>query len=259
MSDIESGDDLGRFKADPDDDIKPIEITGDMPAKAAPDEKHPESLDIEGEASEQKAAVDYTDDNRNYIQKGDQIDLLQKDPGLKQIYVAAGWDHKAMEEDPVDIDLSCFLLDKNGQTRIDEDFVFYNNTNGADGAVKHMGDNRTGAGDGDDETIFLDLNGVPFDVMKIVFVLSVYDEELKGLHFGMTRNIFIRLVNRDDSTELVRLNIDDEIVDHKNVVQAWALVREGPRWVLEAMAEPVKGGHLAVAKSYGMIIKEDTG
>ena len=119
------------------------------------------------------------EDGRNFIKAGEYCDLQEKDPTLKRLLVGTGWDQKAMEEAPVDIDLCLFLLDKNDQTRMDGDFVFYNNPMACDNAVKHMGDNRSGAGDGDDEVAFLDLTGIPFDVAKVMLVLSVYDEELE--------------------------------------------------------------------------------
>src|SRR5688572_20107476 len=93
------------------------------------------------------------DANLVRVKKGEEINISRLDPGIRDITIGVGWDLKRFEGDPIDVDASVFLLDKNDRTRQDEDFVFYNNFIGREGAVKHMGDSRTGAGDGDDEKI----------------------------------------------------------------------------------------------------------
>ena len=85
------------------------------------------------------------DDNKVVI--GDDMNLMAKDPSLHNIIIGAGWDVNAFDADVLDLDLSLFFVDKHGQTQADEDFVFYNNPVILDGAVKHHGDSRTGAGD----------------------------------------------------------------------------------------------------------------
>ncbi len=82
-----------------------------------------------------------------------------------------------------------------GKVRNDQDFVFFNNLKSADGSVEHTGDNLTGEGEGDDEQVKVDLAGVPADVAKIVFPVSIYDAENRQQSFGQVRNAFIRVVN----------------------------------------------------------------
>ena len=118
--------------------------------------------------------IAHPDEPKNKVKRGDEINLTLKDPTMKAIMVGVGWDLKAFESDPLDLDASVFLLDRNEKTRVDEDFVFYNNLIGSEGAVKHQGDSRTGAGDGDDEIMMINLQELPFDIMKISFVLSIY-------------------------------------------------------------------------------------
>ncbi len=271
QKDGQEEDDFTQLPDDHDDGLKPIETGSDMPENpdAVPNlpildegkEGQIETPDSDSKSAEALPEIDgpVLDEDRNYIFKGDYIDLMDKVPSLKQISVGAGWDQKDFEEKKIDMDLSCFLLNKEDITRIDEDFIFYNNMAGCDGAAKHSGDNRTGAGDGDDESIFLDLNGIPFDVLKIMFVLSIYDEGLDGYNFNMVRNIFIRLVNKDDLREVIRLEIKEEDIKNGNVLCPIALIREGPKWYAEALMKLGENGLGSIAKEYGIIVREDTG
>lgn len=193
---------------------------------------------------------------RNFAEKGDFVELTEKKPHLNKIIIGAGWDRKNMEEDPVDLDISIFLLNRDDKTREDEDFIFYNNMTALSGAIRHMGDSRTGAGDGDDETIHIDLNGVPFDVMKIMIVLSVYDEDSKGNHLQTVKNIFVRIIDEEEKDEVVRFEIPDEELTTATAMRMAALVREGPRWYFSALAEPVIGGLGAAATEYDIIVQE---
>jgi tellurium resistance protein TerD len=207
------------------------------------------------EEPEEEIPEEYDDGIRRAV-VGDRVDLLQLEPTLKKVRVAAGWDQKAFEEQPVDLDLCCFLLDKSDQTREDDDFVFYNHEATVDETVKHMGDNRTGAGDGDDEIMLVDLNGVSFDVFKVMFALAVYDPDLQGHDFSMVRNVFVRVVNDEDGNELVRYEIPEEELSAGVAIRAAVLEREGPKWFFKPLNEPEVNGLAAIATDYGMIIAE---
>lgn len=259
MSDFEPDSDLGKFKPAPEDRVRPIE-TGGKAAPPAADPlptqdfiAHPEQA-----KKDQKTATEMYGDEMNIVKKGEYVDILRKDPTIRQTYVAVGWDMKAFEEEKIDIDLSCFLLDKSNMTRVDEDFIFYNNQSACDGAIKFKEDSRTGAGDGDDETLFIDLNGVPFDVIRIMIVLSIYDDSNTGMNFGMVRNVYLRLVNRDNGVEIARLVIDEKDIAGHTAVHAATLIREGPKWYFEPLVQPTRGGLSAVAKGYGIIVREET-
>ncbi len=204
--------------------------------------------------------VIYDEDDRFYVKRGQEIDLRKLDPSLKTIRLGIGWDTKSYENEQVDMDGSIFLLDINGQTREDSDFVFYNNLEGCDGAVQHQGDNRTGAGDGDDETAILNLNKIPYGVQDIVFVVSIYDALDKIQDFTMVRNVFIRLVNEETNFELLRFELDEEVMQQTNstAVLCGCLRREGPKWIFVASVEFAKGGLAEFAKRYGIIVAEDT-
>ena len=197
----------------------------------------------------------YADEPRNKVKRGDEVNLTQKDPTMKQIMVGVGWDLRAFESHPLDLDVSVFLLGKNEKTRVDEDFVFYNNMLGSDGAVKHTGDSRTGAGDGDDEIIMIDLSGIPFDVMKICFVLSIYDADFEDHNFSMVKNVYFRIVNQNTSHEIFRYELDEELTDHEGLIIG-ELERVGTDWIFHAVGETVKGGLGKIADGYGIIVAE---
>ncbi|MCB9987937.1 MAG: TerD family protein [Rhodospirillales bacterium] len=247
-----------------DDHLKPIDFG--MPEPKPEEHQSPSAAPV-APAPEEDTALEFSeealhhtyDDSANFVEVGDYIDLTEKITGLREIKIGAGWDQKAFEDVKVDVDISCFLLNKAEQTRENEDFVFYNNMAGCAGAVRLQEDSRTGAGDGDDETMTLDLTGIPFDIIKVVFVLSIYDPELIGHHFGMVRNIYLRFINILDNHEIFRYSVDEASIIEQNAVVLATLVREGPKWFVEIQNKPVPGGLGAIAQQYGLLIAEQTG
>ena len=192
-------------------------------------------------------------DNRVFL--GQEVNITAKDPAMSRILIGMGWEMNAFDSEALDLDVSVFLLGKDDKTRIDEDFIFYNNLQGCDGAVRHNGDSRNGAGDGDDESILIDLKGVPFDVMKIVFTLSLYKGEEKSQNLSQLRNAYIRLVNADTQVELLRYDLDKDLAEKEEIGAVIAtLNREGPKWHFTPVAESVEGGLAKIAVRYGLVI-----
>lgn len=191
----------------------------------------------------------------NKMAKGEDINLLSKDPTLKNVIIGVGWQLNAFDADTLDLDISCFLLNKDGKTRVDEDFVFYNNLEASDGAVVHNGDNLTGAGDGDDETISIDLSGIPFDVVKVMFIFSIYRGDEKEQTMSKVRSPYIRLMNSSNGQELLRYDVSEDVVDVQETgMMVASLNREGPKWHFEAIGEPVAGGLAKIATDYDIIV-----
>lgn len=191
----------------------------------------------------------------NLVNKGDYFDIRRKIPELKEIVIGAGWDHKMFEENPVDVDLSCFLINRDEQTREDEDFVFYNNDKACSGAVRYMGDSRNGAGDGDDESIIVDLNALPFDIMKITVTLTIYEAAERNHHFGLIRNFYMRIVNAYDDNEIFRYKLSEDEFSGATGIKLGELIREGPKWYFSVTGEPIPGGLASIATKYGLIIQ----
>lgn len=194
------------------------------------------------------------EDNR--VEVGDDINLTAKDPAMSRVMIGLGWDFNNFEGDSVDLDVSVFLLDKNNMTRVDEDFVFYNNMQALDGAVSHDGDNRTGAGEGDDETVSINLHGIPFDVLKLMFVVSIYKGAEKDQRLGMVRRAYIRLVNPENRFEILRYELNSALEDrNETAMLVGSLNREGPKWHFTPLDEFVEGGLAQVATNYGIVVQ----
>lgn len=200
---------------------------------------------------------DLSNKSQNVVETGADVGLTNKDPTLKKINVGAGWDVKKMEGELPDLDICCFLLNKEFKTIEDDDFVFYNNTESREGAIKHHGDSLTGAGDGDDENILLDLNKIPYDITYIDFVLSVYEGEFKGLDLTMVKNVYLRVCNADSQEELVRYPLDAALKAKGKKCAAMIvaqLFRDGPKWRFVTKDECVQGGLAKVAQDRGIMI-----
>lgn len=179
--------------------------------------------------------------------------LNQIDPTLRILRVAAGWDLKEYDGENIDVDLSCFVLGKDGHTREDSDFVFYNNLNGVELAVKHLGDNRTGFGARDDEAILIDLQALPYDVYRIVFVLSIYMADERDHTFALVEDAFVRAVNEETERELARDDMAEKFGDN-TAVRFCEIERLGTEWHFRKLYEPVTGGLKEIAEGYGLLI-----
>lgn len=190
------------------------------------------------------------------LKRGEMANLTRMDPTLKRIMVGVGWDVIGFEGEAPDLDVSLFMLDKSDKTAADEDFVFYNNLKNADGSVEHMGDNRTGAGDGDDENIRIDLMLLPFDVRKVAFTVSIYEAPERGHSFRSVRNCFLRIVNEETSIELMRFNLDAEFLEDPaaTAVLVGMLNREGPNWFFEGVGRLEQGGLAKFATEFGIVV-----
>ncbi|MBX9406870.1 TerD family protein [Pseudomonas baetica] len=185
------------------------------------------------------------------LQKGANLSLTKTDPSLSKILVGLGWDPRATDGAEFDLDASALLLGANGKVRGEADFIFYNQLKSLDGSVEHTGDNRTGAGDGDDEVIKVDLSRVPADVDKVVFVVTIHDAEARKQSFGQVGGSFIRVVNDVTSAEVVRYDLAEDASTETAMVFA-ELYRHNGEWKFRAVGQGYAGGLRALANSYGM-------
>ena len=144
------------------------------------------------------------------LQKGGNVSLTKTDPGLTNVQVGLGWDARSTDGAAFDLDASVFLVGDDGKVLSDGHFVFYNQKTSPDGAVIHAGDNTTGAGEGDDETVTINLPGVEAGVKRIVFAVTIHEAESRKQNFGMVRNAFMRVLNKDSSTELARFDLSED-------------------------------------------------
>ncbi len=183
--------------------------------------------------------------------KGGNVSLSKEAPGLESVTVGLGWDVRATDGAAFDLDASCFLLNAEGKVRSDADFIFYNNKASACGSVQHMGDNLTGAGDGDDEKVAVQLTAVPADVAKIAFAVTIHEAEQRKQNFGMVSNAFIRVVNAKDDKELARFDLSEDASTNTSLIFG-ELYRHNGEWKFRAVGQGYDGGLGALARGFGV-------
>lgn len=186
--------------------------------------------------------------------KGQKVDLTKGNAGLKKILVGLGWDTNKYDGDDFDLDASAFLLDKNGKVTTDKDFVFFNNLVHPSGAVKHMGDNLTGSGDGDDEQIIVDLAKIPENIEKVVFCVTIHEAERRIQNFGMVENSFIRVVDDNTGSEITRYDLKEKFGDSTAII-AGEIYRDGSGWKFHAVGDGFNGGLFDLCEKFGIEVK----
>jgi len=165
------------------------------------------------------------------LEKGGRFNLTKKEPSLQKAMIGLGWELKPGVS--IDLDASVFMLAKNGKLPADEFFVFYNNLNSPDGAIKHTGDNRTGVGEGDDEMILVNLSKVDASIDEVLILVSIHEAIIKNHHFGLLDEAYIRLVNVDTKKEIIRYNLGNNY-PHDTEIVFGKLKRNNNEWVFEA-------------------------
>ncbi len=160
--------------------------------------------------------------------------------------VGLGWDEVQPEKKgffapkphPIDCDASALLL-RDGHLQGKEDIVYFGNLSHYSGTVQHMGDNLTGAGDGDDEQIIIDLAAVPQTYDRIVIVVTIYEAYKRKQHFGMIRNAFIRLVDAKNNQEMCKFNLTENYSDMTAMVFG-EIYRHNGEWKFNAIGQGTK-------------------
>lgn len=186
------------------------------------------------------------------LSKGQKINLSKEAPGLKEAIIGLGWDTKQFDGGfDFDLDASAFLVGANGRVNRDEDFVFYNNLEHSSGSVTHTGDNRTGEGDGDDESIIIDFSKVPESIEKIAIAVTIYDAEGRRQNFGQVSNAFVRLVNKENGEEILRYDLSEDFSIETALVFC-EIYRYNGEWKFSAVGSGFQGGLAALCKNYGL-------
>ena len=186
------------------------------------------------------------------LSKGQKVDLTKKNPGLKSIMVGLGWDVNAFDSGAdFDVDAAAFMLGANGRCPTEKEFIFYGNLEHTSGAVKHMGDNLTGEGEGDDEQIEVDLTAIPSNVERIAFTVTIYDAEPRRQNFGPVSNSFIRIVDTSNNSELIRYDLGEDFSIETAVVVG-EIYRHNGEWKFNAIGSGFQGGLAALCGHYGI-------
>lgn len=187
------------------------------------------------------------------LQKGGNISLSKQDANLQRIVVGLGWDPRSTDGQQFDLDASAFLLTSAGRVRGDQDFIFYNQLRSADGSVEHTGDNRDGQGDGDDESIKINLARVPADIDKIAVTVTIDQADQRRQSFGQVGGAFIRIVNEDNGQELTRYDLGEDFSTETAVIFG-EVYRYSGEWKFRAVGQGYAGGLGPVARNYGVNI-----
>jgi tellurium resistance protein TerD len=183
--------------------------------------------------------------------KGGNVSLTKEAPGLSAVVVGLGWDARTTTGADFDLDASAIGANAAGQVASPGHFVFFNNLQSPEGAIRHTGDNVTGAGDGDDEQIVLNLAVMPAEVDKVVFPVSIYDGEARGQSFGQVRNAFIRIVNQADNSEIARFDLSEDASTETAMVFG-EIYRNGAEWKFRAVGQGYSSGLAGIARDYGL-------
>ncbi len=189
------------------------------------------------------------------LTKGQKISLTKGNPGLKNVVIGLGWDVNQYDTGgDFDLDAAAFLLTEGGRVSRQEDFVFYGNLTHPSESVKHLGDNLTGAGDGDDEQIKVDLTKVPDSITKIAFTATIYEAEARRQNFGQVNNAFIRIYNEANGEELLRYDLGEDFSIETAVVFG-ELYKNGAEWKFNAVGNGFQGGLAALCANYGVEVE----
>ena len=187
------------------------------------------------------------------LNKGGNLSLSKTDPSLNQVLIGLGWDARATDGADFDLDASAFLLAGNDKVRAESDFIFYNQTRSPEGSVEHTGDNRTGEGDGDDEAVKINLAKVPAEVQKIAITVTIHEGESRGQNFGQVQNAFIRVVNDQSNTEIVRFDLNEDYSTETAMIFG-ELYRHNGEWKFRAVGQGYAGGLSAMCQQFGISI-----
>jgi len=185
------------------------------------------------------------------LSKGGNVSLTKQAPGLTAVLVGLGWDERTTSGQDFDLDASALMLNAVGRVLSDQHFVFFNNLTSPDGSVEHTGDNLTGAGEGDDEQIKVDLSRVPAEVDRIVFPVSIYEADNRHQNFGQVRNAFIRVVNQADEGELARYDLSEDASSETAMIFGELYRRDGD-WKFRAVGQGYSSGLAGIARDFGV-------
>ena len=189
------------------------------------------------------------------LNKGQKVSLTKGNPGLTPVVVGLGWDVNAYDTGgDFDLDGAAFLLTDSGRVSDAKDFVFYGNLSHPSGSVLHMGDNLTGAGDGDDEQIRVDLTKVPASVTRIAFTVTIYEAETRHQNFGQVSNAFVRIYNEANGEELLRYDLGEDFSIETAAVFG-ELYKNGDEWKFNAIGSGYQGGLAALCNNYGVDVE----
>ena len=171
------------------------------------------------------------------LEKGQRVNVE-----LQKFTIGLGWDTNSSSTGvDFDLDASAFILGENKKLLSDENFIFYNNLKSPDGSVEHTGDNLTGEGEGDDESIRIDLSKITPNAYEICFVVTIHKADERKQNFGQVHNSVIRIYNTDTNEEIMKYELEEDFSIETAVEFGRLYLRNG-QWKFEAIGVGMKGG-----------------
>jgi tellurium resistance protein TerD len=165
--------------------------------------------------------------------------------------VGLGWDTRATDGAAFDLDAVAFVLKADGKVRADGDFIFFNNKQNAEGSVAHGGDNRTGEGEGDDESVMIDFSKMPADIEKVAICVTIYDADTRRQNFGQVSRAYVRVLNEANQQEIARYDLSEDGSTETAMIFG-EIYRHSGEWKFKAIGQGFKGGLAPLAASYGV-------
>ena len=185
------------------------------------------------------------------LTKGQNVSLSKTDPSLKNVLVGLGWDARSTDGQDFDLDASVFMATENAKVPSDSYFIFYNQLVSPCGGVEHTGDNLTGDGDGDDESVIVRLDKVESNIKSLFITVTIHDAEARRQNFGQVSNAFVRMVNNDTGDEIVRFDLSEDYSTETAMVFG-EIYRHNGEWKFRAIGQGYAGGLYALCKQYGV-------
>ena len=188
------------------------------------------------------------------LKKGEKVSLTKGNSGLKKLIIGLGWDiNKFDTGGDFDLDTAAFLIGENGKVTSQNDFIFYGKLEHTSGAVRHLGDNRTGDGEGDDEQIFVDLSKIPGNITRIILSATIYEAEERKQNFGQISNSYIRIMDEEKNMEILKYDLGEDFSIETAVIFG-ELYKNNEEWKFNAIGNGYQGGLGAICSSYGIVI-----
>ncbi|MFC6014119.1 TerD family protein [Nocardia lasii] len=185
------------------------------------------------------------------LAKGGNVSLSKQTDNLTKVAVGLGWDVRTTTGADHDLDASALATGPNLKVLSDQHFVFYNNLRSPEGTIEHTGDNLTGEGEGDDETINVDLAATPPQITNIFFPVSIHDAQARGQSFGQIRNAYIRVTDANTGVELARYDLSEDASTETAMVFG-ELYRHNAEWKFRAVGQGYASGLAGIARDYGV-------
>ncbi len=182
------------------------------------------------------------------LAKGQKISLTKESTGLRNVKIGLGWDAVKKgffsRKKDIDCDASVIMLGADGKLKSNEDIVYYGNLCHKSGSIKSQGDNRTGAGEGDDEQILIVLDSVPEEYEKLEFVVTIYEAKERQQNFGLINNAYIRVIDADKNIEICRFALTDDYSGMTAMIFG-EMYRHNNEWKFNAIGQGTWDGSIS--------------